>query len=536
MENVKLAATASAPIGGDEHGYSKFLKEIQEAFSETIKERNRNFFTTNAADLFTLFLDNLPAEHRQRYTCHACKHFVNTFGGLVTIDENGKTHAAIWPETVEPFFAPSVKAIKKAVESARVTGVFFDERRVWGEPKTGEWTHMAVLGAPVFKASSLKNATQAMAEKAEDFKMLVAGLVEFSREVVNQAVRLLKSEALYRSERVLGVAEFLLNLHEARKGIKNSKARENLVWLAVANAPAGFCHIKSSMIGTLLEDIAAGMSFDNVKTRFDDKMNPAKYQRPQEDPKAGAIAEAEKIVAKLGIAESFKRRFARVEEVDALWRPTAEKEGLASEGVFSKVKAKNKSAKLDEMVLPAKIITWDKFSRTVLPEAKKVDLMVPGIGNFSAILTAVDYDAPPIIQWDSLDRRNPFSQYVYRGGSTASNWQLRAYEYCPVTAICKNPPHWFGCESKNHGEALIFILKGAKDYTEAGRALFPEILKSELHGIRSVIEAYSRCGTLEDREEASACGLKLEKGNSWGHKIRVTTKEGRQEYILDRWD
>lgn len=53
------------------------------------------------------------------------------------------------------------------------------------------------------------------------------------------------------------------------------------------------------MIGTLLDDIASGMSFDSVSRRFAEKMHPLQYQRPQAAPSAGNIAQAEKIVEKL---------------------------------------------------------------------------------------------------------------------------------------------------------------------------------------------------------------------------------------------
>ena len=109
-----------------------------------------------------------------------------------------------------------------------------------------------------------------------------------------QALKLLKSEALYRSEKVLGQAQWLYDLHRALPSRRN---RDHVLWRAVAAAPAGFCHPRSSMIGTLLEDLAAGMPFDDVSRRFAEKMHPLLYQRPQAAPSAGNIAQAEKIVA-----------------------------------------------------------------------------------------------------------------------------------------------------------------------------------------------------------------------------------------------
>ena len=44
---------------------------------------------------------------------------------------------------------------------------------------------------------------------------------------------------------------------------------------------------------------------------------------------------------------------------------------------------------------------------------------------------------------------------------------------------------------EHHGAGVLFVLAGARESRQDGSALFPEILKSEFHGIRSVIEAYS---------------------------------------------
>ena len=84
------------------------------------------------------------------------------------------------------------------------------------------------------------------------------------------------------------VTRRLLALHEARAS-KRGPAADNLTWLAVATAPAGFCHVRSSMIGTLLEDVAAGMPFDAIKQRFDAKMHPLQYQRPTAMPSVPSI-------------------------------------------------------------------------------------------------------------------------------------------------------------------------------------------------------------------------------------------------------
>lgn len=53
---------------------------------------------------------------------------------------------------------------------------------------------------------------------------------------------------------------------------------------------------------------------------------------------------------------------------------------------------------------------------------------------------------------------------------------------------------------------------------------------------RSTIEAYSKSEKLGGADEASACGVRLQKGLNWNAQFRVTTDIGTTIYKLDRWD
>lgn len=89
-------------------------------------------------------------------------------------------------------------------------------------------------------------------------------------------------------------------------------------------------------------------------------------------------------------------------------------------------------------------MTWEKFRATVLPKAKKIEYYVPPKeDNYSAILTAQEQDAPPIIRWDTEEHLCPFNWYVYRGGSRPAHWGLTAGSYVEVTGITLQPNMWY---------------------------------------------------------------------------------------------
>lgn len=524
-------------------GYDQLLLDIHHSFDEHTA-KNEPLFTTDSEYLYDIFLAHLPDEARQHYTCRACRDFVNRYGGLVTIDsETGKTSPVMWStsSTTAIFFHKAVHEVYKRVKYAKVTGVFLTDEKRLGMPKTGVWHHMAVYiprEDRCFKnKAALFTAGQKMAEKKEDFKMLMNAVMKYKKETVESAVNLLRSNSLYRSEKILGIAEWFLEL---KQHMGSAFSFTNIVWSRVATAPAGFCHISSSMIGTLLDDIEAGMDFEAVKRRFDEKMNPTKYQRPKAAPTAQNVARAEEIVAKLGIANSLKRRYAHLLQLVKVWVPKVE-EPKAARGVFGNVfggiKTKETMNKPKPVVGDGGVMTWEKFSRTVLPNAKKIELMVNyGRDSYAALVTAVDPTAPPIIQWDSEENRNPFSWYLYSSGSYPTDWNLKRGSWTEVTGIVLQPNMWQSGYD-HQGKGVFFILKGCKDTENRTSGLFPEIMRGELREVRATIEAYSKANPLGGDWEADACGLYLQaNGGNWNCNLRVTTDVGTSTYKLDRWD
>lgn len=528
-----MSIQSAVAVGNyNNHGYEDFLARFGERFLATVN--TGPLFKTDAEGLWSAYLESFPeGAERQHHNCHACRHFIERYAGLVTIDETGRTTPALLNVEDEQYGA-GIAAMERIVRKAKVTGVFLSSDRTLGTPVTGIWRHLSVeLPKSMVYSRITLTANQMMAEKKEDFININRALAEFTLPMLEQALTLLKTDSLYRSEKVMGPAQWLHDLQVAKASAHH---KGNVVWKAIATAPAGFCHPRASMVGTLLEDIAAGMEFGEVARRFQSKMHPLQYQRPQAAPAAGAIAQAEKIVAQLGAAGSLARRFARLDEVQALWKPKAVPEPKA-DGVFGHLKAKGAPETIN-MTIPPQTMTWEKFSRTVLLEADSIEFYARSArDNYAALVTAVNSDAPPILQWDDLENRNPVSWYIWHGGSAPEQFGLRTGSLCPVSAVTYKPSMWSGQDKFSHqGQAVIFLLEGARESRQAGAALFPEILKSEFHGIRSVIEAYSRSAEIEGMENSSACGILLQKGSHWEHVFRVTTKGRAVDYRLDRWD
>lgn len=152
------------------------------------------------------------------------------------------------------------------VENSKVTGAFVTSERKLGTPKTGSWTHMAVdTPKKMVYSNLLKTAHQQASEKSEDYKMLNNAMSKYQKGTVEAAVNLLRSEALYRSEKVLGVAEWFLGVLNDTEG-KRSRLRSNIVWKKAATAPGRLLPCFLQYDWYAFDDIEDGLSLEDVKS------------------------------------------------------------------------------------------------------------------------------------------------------------------------------------------------------------------------------------------------------------------------------
>lgn len=523
------ASTKIAAIHNHDHDYSALLIGVRASF-DAIAADCGPLFSTDAVGLNDLYLNSLPAE-RQVHDCHCCARFIGTFGNLVAVNDDGDTTPVMWnPDGVPEFYHAAFAAMYARVKKARVASVFLNKQDIWGMPSTGEWSHIAVTPPSrlVYRERAL-TAGQAMAAAKENFRTVATALTDFTIPMLNEGLRLFQANALARSDKFIGPMKWLRDLQDRPKGRKG----ENILWRAIAMAPEGYCHPRASVIGPLLDDIAAGLPFGEIKAKFDAKLGSLFYQRPQVAPTAGNIKAAEEMVAKLGLAPSLERRFARLDELQAVWTPAQPSATTPFGGVFGHIKSKDSMA-IDPVDMPAITMTWDKFNRTVLGGAKKLQLYVPSHGRFIGLTTAVNADAPPILKWDRDDERNPVAWYCYHRGSPASQWGL-SQGWRDIDIITPLPTLWGSKPSPYLGEGVVLVISGAADTkTDSGNALFPECLRDDLHGIRSVVEAYSKTAMLGGRDTAAA-GYDLRK-DGCDCALRTFSNGAWTSYKIDRWD
>ena len=495
-----------------------------------------NLFRSNPGrDLFELYLQQFDPQDRQYHNCNCCRSFINRFGALVTIYSDGRIKSAIWDETKLGSRHPYrkvVKAMREAVERGTVTDQFFWDEQQWGHREAGGWTHLWT-NPGVRSHTGHKDADQLIAEQRQNRLHLNHALQDFTLQELEKVQGMLTHGSLARSDKLLPMASFLVQVQKSIGGIRG-EARNRRLWFNVAMAGAGWCTPRSSALGALIEDIRAGHSTSVVERKHAERMDPLKYQRPTAAPTAGNVAQAERLFEKLGLAPALQRRHARADEVVFEWKP--QWKGVQP-GIFGHLLTHQRSgAERALLGTRAQPITYARFRRDVLPTAIEMEVVVPHNGNFIALTTSVDPDAPPILQWDSLEARNPFAWYVYHQGSPASNWGLQPGRN-KVVGITLQPSQWGrGLEGGHHGSSAILMIEGAADQRSSSLALFPECLRSELHEVRATIEAHSRRAQLAKlpRGTQNAAGLRV--GDNGPAEVWVRTAQGTARYVIDRME
>lgn len=523
----------------DNHEYPVFLQGIQATFEAHLKHNDNLVFTTDVSGLWENFIFYLPEEERQHHTCRTCQKFVERYGGLVTITEDGRTKPLMWSDWVPDAYRLAVSKVRGMVEVARVTGVFYSEQGVWGLPSNvadngAVWTHMCVT-VPDIKLVHIdrdRSAEQKMAVKKEDARMLREAMPEYSESVVNHTVSLLKGGNLHRASLVLPQAEWLQKLYTTLRG-KRGHIKECLTWRAVATASNGFCHIKGNMIGSLMNDIRDGLPFQEIQASFRAKMSGDKYLRPTAAPKAGTIDKAEKIMEALQSSGSLERRWAFHRDIQEwYWVPTLNRTQEPATGLFGHLRQPVKQSQ--PMTLPEKTVSWLRFQEAYLSDMASLEMRIDNrVQPFGSFTAAQRPEAPPILRWDREERRNTVSHYVYTGGSTPHQWSMntgwaKVYGVVPVAKV------WHTGE--NAGQ-VAFLLEGAQDIRNVGNGLFPETLRGEYHEIRSVIEAYSKQARYFGTRVGMAAGLFISLNNMPQVRLRGMTKSGDVAvFLLDRWE
>lgn len=539
------ARTAISGLGSEAASAAAFATCAHEIYAvyDANKELHGPYpFYTAGPLLFQAYVNafKTPAM-RSEVNCRACAEFIERHGRLAFISKNGEVVPALFDHTrVSGNYRAPIKAVESIVRGSEISSLAFFDRVTLGLPQDGGWQHLSIQHNVPRQQVKMDEHWAEMKIAQEHHKNLTRSLASFNITLVRRVLKFIQNESLRNGNLIESWAKWLERIYIdiARADVPRNN-RENIIWRYVAEAPKGWCEVRGSSIGKLLQSLKEGMDDADAIAIFDDITRAEKHQRPTAAPTEGNINQAERLIEAMGLAPSLQRRFCGISEFPHIWDPKPVTAESAGPGVFDSLrKSAKKKAVVDTPTTDATTMTWAKFAKKILPEALAISMYIPhGKQHFGGFLTAVNADAPPLFKWDTdLDNPNPVSSYAHTKGSTAAQWSLISGTRVPVLAIAVMP--WMLNPHITHmGEGVILVLEDAQDQDTETLALFPGDLLSALHPVRATIEAFSNEGQIQECvEDQLLSGYMLNNKATGTCSLRVTTSLGVSDFIIDRWE
>jgi hypothetical protein len=503
-------------------------QSMQESAKKLQKSEASIFHATLGNDYHVIrdaFNSGLPTGHLQKFNCTACHRFMKKFGDLVMVDAaSGSLIPLFWNADLHnDFYKRSVKAVQDLFQGKKMRKAFRVNMTVdAGTFEAGGFLHMNYK----FPAQRVRVAEPkgfASATVVELAQMLDRILEDNQVSTIQKAADLLLEDKLPYADKHKGAIRWLRDLVE--KGqlakVSDDANRHNLLYLAAADSFLGCIHqLRSGALSTLLKGLGEGLPFPTIKDSWASLSGPIAYMRPTAAPSSRKIAAAEKLFSDLNLSkDDLKRKYLLMKDLPQeviMWSsPTAPQH---PSGIFSSLTPKSKpspQSNLDDPSIPPTSLTFASFVNRILPTATSIECHLQDRLFLDFMITGLP-GTNPLMQWHTPT--NLASSYVYTHPQPPESHNLKP-GWTKVTAIIPFPSLWEGIPSTitfplpdeltqsvavndgtpnhkaykhaHHGWGYLLCLENIEDRS-SDSCLFPTYLRSELHGVRSTIAAYSR--------------------------------------------
>lgn len=365
--------------------FQEFNKALQQRVAK-MTSTSSPLFTVNVdgETMWDAYLNSFPPgtneiyRRRREFDCSCCRNFVKNFGNLVTIDDRYNLHT-IWDFEVDDVtFQIVANAMRDLILNGKVVDSFITRDVNLGTAKNNDlsdgivvtWNHFNITLPVVYKDRSSATLDTIKAERRDLSNALKRSLTDISKDATQTVIELIEQNSLYRGEESLEQLQKFLVLQEkyTRMGC------DSFAWLESSRNSHALCKIRSSAIGTLLEDITSGTNLDGAVRSYEAKIAPENYKRPKPVFTEKMLVAAKNKVEELGFADSLARRFAIESDVavnDVLWlnRSIAPR---VKDDVFGKLasQAKTNPIKLESV----KTMNIAEFM-DILPTLTKIEAM-----------------------------------------------------------------------------------------------------------------------------------------------------------------
>lgn len=412
--------------------FAEFNREFQKHFEDMSRDVNRLYEVNVDKDiLWNLYLDSFPEgtnnifRQRREFDCSCCRHFIKTFGNVVTIKNGILT--TVWDfNTGDPVYQPVVDALAAYIRSYPVTDVYYTNMPRIGVPSNYEqcedgtimtWNHFNITLPAKFINRSNLSAGEFKGNHRDIRNVFKRSLDEIDIDALDTVLELIASNSLYRGE------EWKIPLTEFRKykveydDICSDNARELYAWEKSETVGVAIGKIRNHSIGVLLMDISEGMNLEQAVRRYEKIVAPTNYKRPKAIFTQKMLEEAQKKVLELGYMDSLPRRHATLNDI------SVNNILFCNRNVLNKVRGgdvfadmlsgvKKKAANFERI----EEVSFVKFVKDILPTAREIEVYFENrhANNMVSLIAPKNAEAPSMFKWN-----NNFG-WAYSGNVTDS--------------------------------------------------------------------------------------------------------------------
>ena len=418
--------------------FKAFRDLIASNFAKISKDATHIFEVEVDKDEFwNLYLDSYPEGTNQiyrknrEYDCSCCRHFIKSFGNVVTIKDN-QVHT-IWDvNTGDNTFQTVANAMAKYIRAHAVTNVYatrFDKIGTHHNRELGEngdvitYDHFYVELPNKFVSRSSKSVAEIQGEYRDIKNVFKRSLTEISMDSLMTVLELISSNSLYKGNEWKNVLEEFVKYKKAFDKLTNDTERELFAWEKSLKAGAVIGKIRNHSIGVLLINISEGMDLDKAVYQYEKIVAPSNYKRPKAIFTQKMLEDAKVTLSEMGYMDSLSRRYATLDDItinnilfsnkDSAKRITGATDIFAEMSKEVSTKPK-KFSKLEE-------IPVETFIRDILPTATELEVYLENkhSDNMVSLIAPTIADSKTMFKWN-----NNFS-WSYTGNMTDSMMKER---------------------------------------------------------------------------------------------------------------
>lgn len=422
----------------------KFNKQVQEQFDKMCSTGKLFRVAMTGHEVWDLYLKSFPEGKdlvfrdpaSSEHNCNHCNNFIKRYGNVVAISGDN-TLMTLFDFEADEEFAEVAKALSVSIGKFPVIEVFFetfnelnnlpyekcsnknDVFRLGIDKNVKRYTQEEADKFGVVKANELRTFNHMHLDLPKIFVDTTGNSVESImgnyRDAKNVFRRAMEEISLdtYLLVKDLIVQDSLLDgathLHKIEQMIPlkkqydelSKKERDNWCWVMSYRLP--FAKFRNELIGVLCSELSSGEEINKACTSWNKRVDPVNYMKASAPITKKQIEEAKAFVEENGYSNSFDRRMATIDDINAseIRHINVEDGKLKTISVFDSVQPTKVSQHKRNEFDGIEEVGIEKFLADILPSCTAVEAFVQNDheGNFVSLTTSNIPESKPIFKW-----------------------------------------------------------------------------------------------------------------------------------------